>query len=140
MRSYPFPSSPSTRSRAAAALTLMGRAISMNGAWPDLATAANTRAYHAAELGGRDAAILDYVDLGADLVSIRGYDTLADAKDYGDHVLPLVRQELAHREEMRGEEADFRHLLDAVTLSHYQLDRALLEIQRYYESTGEDLG
>jgi alkanesulfonate monooxygenase len=44
------------------------------------------------------AAILDYVDLGADLVSIRGYDTLADAEDYARHVLPLVRQELAHRE------------------------------------------
>lgn len=43
------------------------------------------------------AAILDYVDRGADLVSIRGYDTLADAVDYGKHVLPLVRQELAHR-------------------------------------------
>jgi alkanesulfonate monooxygenase len=44
------------------------------------------------------AAIVDYVDRGADLVSIRGYDTLADAVDYGRHVLPLVRQELAHRE------------------------------------------
>lgn len=44
------------------------------------------------------AAILDYVDRGADLVSIRGYDTLADAVDYGRSVLPLVRQELAHRE------------------------------------------
>jgi alkanesulfonate monooxygenase len=44
------------------------------------------------------AAILDYVDLGADLVSIRGYDNLNDAIDYGRFVLPLVRQELAHRE------------------------------------------
>ncbi|WP_159498238.1 LLM class flavin-dependent oxidoreductase [Microbacterium sp. 18062] len=44
------------------------------------------------------AAILDYVDLGAELVSIRGYDNLNDAIDYGRHVLPLVRQELAHRE------------------------------------------
>jgi alkanesulfonate monooxygenase len=43
------------------------------------------------------AAILDYVDLGADLVSIRGYDNLNDAIDYGRFVLPLVRQELAHR-------------------------------------------
>ena len=43
------------------------------------------------------AAILDYVDQGASLVSIRGYDTLADAIDYGRHVLPLVRQEIAHR-------------------------------------------
>jgi alkanesulfonate monooxygenase len=44
------------------------------------------------------ASILDYVDLGADLVSIRGYDNLNDAIDYGRFVLPLVRQELAHRE------------------------------------------
>ena len=44
------------------------------------------------------AAILDYVDLGADLISIRGYDNLNDAIDYGRYVLPLVRQELAHRE------------------------------------------
>ena len=43
------------------------------------------------------AAILDYIDRGASLVSIRGYDTLADAVDYGRYVLPLVRQELAHR-------------------------------------------
>jgi alkanesulfonate monooxygenase len=43
------------------------------------------------------AAILDYVDLGADLVSIRGYDNLNDAIDYGRYVLPLVRSELAHR-------------------------------------------
>jgi alkanesulfonate monooxygenase len=44
------------------------------------------------------AAILDYVDLGADLVSIRGYDNLNDAIDYGRYVIPLVRQELSHRE------------------------------------------
>ncbi len=44
------------------------------------------------------AAILDYVDLGADLISIRGYDNLNDLIDYGRYVLPLVRQELAHRE------------------------------------------
>jgi alkanesulfonate monooxygenase len=44
------------------------------------------------------AAILDYIDLGADLVSIRGYDTLNDVIDYGRYVLPLVRQELAIRE------------------------------------------
>jgi alkanesulfonate monooxygenase len=44
------------------------------------------------------AAILDYVDAGASLVSIRGYDTYEDVKDYGAHILPLVRQEIAHRE------------------------------------------
>jgi hypothetical protein len=46
-----------------------------------------------------------------------------------------AQQELAHREEGGGEEAEFRVLLDAVTLSHHQLDRALLEIQRYYEAS-----
>jgi alkanesulfonate monooxygenase len=43
------------------------------------------------------AAILDYVDLGADLISIRGYDNLDDLIDYGRFVVPQVRQELAHR-------------------------------------------
>jgi alkanesulfonate monooxygenase len=43
------------------------------------------------------AAILDDVDAGASVVSIRGYDTLRDAIDYGKHVLPLVRQKLSHR-------------------------------------------
>lgn len=46
-----------------------------------------------------------------------------------------AQQDLAHREEMEGEEAEFKALLDAVTLSHHQLDRALLEIQRYYEAS-----
>lgn len=44
------------------------------------------------------AAILDYIDLGASIVSIRGYDTLNDVIDYGRYVLPLVRAELAHRQ------------------------------------------
>jgi hypothetical protein len=47
-----------------------------------------------------------------------------------------AQQELAHREELGGEEAGFRLLLDAVSLSHHQLDRALLEIQRYDEAAG----
>ena len=47
-----------------------------------------------------------------------------------------AQQELAHREELGGGEEEFKKLLDAVTLCHHQLDRALFEIQRYYESTG----
>jgi len=43
------------------------------------------------------AAILDYVEIGVDAVLIRGYDPLQDAVDYGRDLLPLVRQELAHR-------------------------------------------
>ncbi|KAL5337523.1 luciferase-like domain-containing protein [Aspergillus crustosus] len=41
--------------------------------------------------------ILDYVDLGADLISIRGYDNFNDAVDYGRYILPLVREELEKR-------------------------------------------
>jgi alkanesulfonate monooxygenase len=43
-------------------------------------------------------ALLDYVDIGCELLSIRGWDPLNDAIDYARYVLPLVRQELAHRD------------------------------------------
>jgi alkanesulfonate monooxygenase len=43
------------------------------------------------------APILDYVDLGADLILTRGYDDLNDLVDYGRYIVPLVRRELAHR-------------------------------------------
>jgi alkanesulfonate monooxygenase len=68
--------------------------------WTKTAAATNAGGASTALVGSPEtvaAAILDYVDRGADLVSIRGYDTLADAVDYGRYVLPLVRQELAHR-------------------------------------------
>lgn len=38
--------------------------------------------------------ILDYVKLGADLISIRGYDNLGDVTDYGRFILPKVRAAL----------------------------------------------
>jgi alkanesulfonate monooxygenase len=44
------------------------------------------------------AALIDYAEIGCDLLSIRGWDPFEDAQDYGRYVLPLVRQELAHRE------------------------------------------
>ncbi|UDY23043.1 LLM class flavin-dependent oxidoreductase [Nocardioides sp. Kera G14] len=44
------------------------------------------------------AAILDYIDAGADIVSVRGYDGIEDVKKYGQYLLPLIRQELAHRQ------------------------------------------
>jgi|tagenome__1003787_1003787.scaffolds.fasta_scaffold20980679_2 alkanesulfonate monooxygenase len=43
------------------------------------------------------AAILDYVEIGVNTVLIRGYEPLQDAVDYGANLLPLVRQEVAHR-------------------------------------------
>jgi alkanesulfonate monooxygenase len=69
--------------------------------WTRTAAATNGAGASTALVGTPEtvaAAILDYIDLGASLVSIRGYDTLADAIDYGRYVLPLVREELAHRE------------------------------------------
>ncbi|SMC82969.1 hypothetical protein SAMN05880593_107283 [Rhizobium sp. RU36D] len=45
--------------------------------------------------------ILDYIDLGADLISIRGYDNYNDAVDYGRHVLPLVREGIREREDAK---------------------------------------
>lgn len=42
-------------------------------------------------------ALLDYVDIGATTLLIRGYDPLDDAIEYGRELIPLVHQELAHR-------------------------------------------
>jgi alkanesulfonate monooxygenase len=42
-------------------------------------------------------ALLDYTEVGCDLLSIRGWDVYNDMVDYARYVLPLVRQELAHR-------------------------------------------
>jgi alkanesulfonate monooxygenase len=43
-------------------------------------------------------AILDYIDLGVDIISMRGYDLLTDAIDIGDQVIPIVREEVAKRD------------------------------------------
>jgi alkanesulfonate monooxygenase len=43
-------------------------------------------------------AILDYIDLGVDIISMRGYDLLADAIDVGDQVISIVREEVAKRD------------------------------------------
>ncbi|MCU1479535.1 MAG: putative alkanesulfonate monooxygenase [Subtercola sp.] len=69
--------------------------------WTPTATATGAQGASTALVGTPEtvaAAILDYVDLGADLISIRGYDNLNDAVDYGRYVIPLVKEELAHRE------------------------------------------
>ncbi|MEE1754673.1 LLM class flavin-dependent oxidoreductase [Streptomyces sp. SP18CS02] len=53
-------------------------------------------------------ALLDYYDLGVDILSARGYDLLGDAIDFGRHVIPIVREEVAKRDRegaARGPEA-----------------------------------
>jgi alkanesulfonate monooxygenase len=44
------------------------------------------------------AALLDYIDLGVDIISARGYDFVDDTIDFGRYVIPLVRAEVARRD------------------------------------------
>ncbi|WP_051811926.1 LLM class flavin-dependent oxidoreductase [Kitasatospora sp. MBT63] len=50
------------------------------------------------------AALLDYYDLGADILSARGYDLVGDAIDFGRHVIPIVREEVARRDAAKAAE------------------------------------
>ncbi|AKU15983.1 LLM class flavin-dependent oxidoreductase [Luteipulveratus mongoliensis] len=48
------------------------------------------------------AALLDYYDLGVRIFSARGYHLYDDAVDFGRQVIPLVRAEVARREQRAG--------------------------------------
>ena len=68
--------------------------------WYPTVQATNARGASTALVGSPKTiadSILDYVDLGADLISIRGYDNLNDAIDYGREILPRVRRVLEER-------------------------------------------
>ncbi|KAJ5689112.1 alkanesulfonate monooxygenase [Penicillium macrosclerotiorum] len=65
--------------------------------WYPTVSATNARGASTALVGSPQTisdSILDYVALGAELISIRGYDNLNDAIDYGRYVLPKVREAL----------------------------------------------
>jgi alkanesulfonate monooxygenase len=47
------------------------------------------------------AALLDYYDLGIEILSARGYDILEDAVEFGQQVIPIVREEVAKRDRDR---------------------------------------
>ncbi|KAJ5172163.1 hypothetical protein N7492_004756 [Penicillium capsulatum] len=69
--------------------------------WYPTVTATNARGASTALVGSHQTivdSILDYIDLGADLISVRGYDNLNDAIDYGRYVLPKVRGTLQARD------------------------------------------
>jgi alkanesulfonate monooxygenase len=75
--------------------------------WTPLVTATGAGGSTTALVGSYEtvaAALLDYVDIGCELLSIRGWDPLNDAIDYARYVLPPVRQELAHRARQAAEE------------------------------------
>jgi alkanesulfonate monooxygenase len=68
--------------------------------WTPTASATNAAGASTALVGSYEtvaAAILDYIDAGANIVSIRGYEGIRDIEKYGEFVLPLVRAELEHR-------------------------------------------
>ncbi|MEU4762124.1 LLM class flavin-dependent oxidoreductase [Actinosynnema sp. NPDC023794] len=46
-------------------------------------------------------ALLDYYDLGVGVMSARGYDMVDDTIDFGRHVIPIVREEVAKRDRER---------------------------------------
>jgi alkanesulfonate monooxygenase len=68
--------------------------------WYPTVTATNARGASTALVGSYETvkeSLLDYVQLGADLISIRGYDNFNDAVEYGTHILPGVRSEIQKR-------------------------------------------
>lgn len=46
-------------------------------------------------------ALLDHDDPGVEILPARGYDLPDDAIDFGRHVIPLVREEVAGRDAAR---------------------------------------
>src|SRR6202167_6122038 len=69
--------------------------------WTPLAAATGAGGNSTALVGTPDTvaqAILDYIDIGVTTILIRGYDPYDDAIDYGRHLLPLVREEVARRD------------------------------------------
>jgi alkanesulfonate monooxygenase len=72
--------------------------------WTPLAAATGAGGNSTALVGTPEtvaAALLDYVDIGVTTLLIRGYDPYDDAIDYGRHLLPLVREEVARRDAER---------------------------------------
>ena len=69
--------------------------------WTPLAAATGAAGNSTALVGTPETvalAMLDYIDIGVSTLLIRGYDPYEDAIDYGRHLLPLVRAEVARRD------------------------------------------
>ncbi|RLP74997.1 LLM class flavin-dependent oxidoreductase [Mycetocola tolaasinivorans] len=69
--------------------------------WTPVAAATGGRGNSNALVGTPEtvaAALLDYIDLGVDIISARGYDYVDDTIDFGRYVIPLVRAEVVRRD------------------------------------------
>jgi alkanesulfonate monooxygenase len=72
--------------------------------WTPLASATGAAGNSTALVGTPEVvaqALLDYIDLGVTTILIRGYDPYDDAIDYGRYLLPLVRAEVARRDQQQ---------------------------------------
>jgi alkanesulfonate monooxygenase len=68
--------------------------------WYPTVTATGARGASTALVGSYQTVIdslVDYAELGCELLSIRGYDNFNDAVDYGRYILPGVRKALAEK-------------------------------------------
>ncbi|WVQ99125.1 hypothetical protein IAU59_006257 [Kwoniella sp. CBS 9459] len=68
--------------------------------WYPTVTATGARGASTALVGSYQTvvdSIIDYVDLGCELISIRGYDNYNDALDYGRYIIPGVQKILSER-------------------------------------------
>ncbi|WOO77919.1 Alkanesulfonate monooxygenase [Vanrija pseudolonga] len=77
--------------------------------WYPTVTATNAQGASTALVGSYQTVIdslLDYAELGAELISIRGYSNFDDAVDYGRYILPGVRKALAEKAEANGSNGD----------------------------------
>jgi alkanesulfonate monooxygenase len=84
--------------------------------WTPLAAATGAGGNSTALVGTPETvaqALLDYVDIGATTLLIRGYDPYDDAIDYGRYVLPIVREEVAKRDAERAAAAKATAQADA---------------------------
>lgn len=69
--------------------------------WTPLAAATGAAGNSTALVGTAETvaeALLDYVDIGATTLLMRGYDPYDDAVDYGRELIPLIREGVAKRE------------------------------------------
>ncbi len=70
--------------------------------WTPLATASGAPGNSTALVGTAEtvaAAMVDYYDIGATTLLIRGYDPLVDAEEYGRELIPRVRELVAQRDQ-----------------------------------------
>lgn len=106
-RRHPLTNPQNTGSQRLLALAAQGERFD-RALWTPTAAATGGAGNSNALVGTPDTvaqALLDYYDLGVDILSARGYDLLDDAIDFGRQVIPIVREEVAKRDAERERKA-----------------------------------